>query len=194
MPLWPTGREPQRILATLLVHLQRPRCERHSSTMLTSQVMVCLWWLRKLRLIDVWKLHFQVHPLGSSVSSAQLNVTDLKERLGHHSVWSQWQLQLQAPLKKLLWVNKPHKIYFRSRRGAKSSPEKNYLCLSRQWQEWRKHPEKAMGIQTTEEEGHLWSSPGPLGASKEMSWLLLPTCLPLPHQHLFLAALSESWE
>lgn len=58
-------------------HTWRPLCERHSNTMITCQVVISLWWLRKLRFMDAWNSHFQVHPLATSVWSAQLQVTDL---------------------------------------------------------------------------------------------------------------------
>lgn len=192
MPLWSTGREPQGILAALKVHLETTLWEtlKHHANQPGNGFSLVIEEAQIHRCLEI-----TLSSASSSFKCLECPVTDLPGETGASlCLWSQGQLQLWAPLKKLLRVNKPLRVYLRSRRGAKSAPEKNYLCLSRRSQEWRKHPEKAMEIQTTEEEGHLWSSPGPLGASKEMSWLLLPTFLPLPHQPLFLAALSESWE
>lgn len=128
-------------------------------------------------------------------SSVQPRATGLSLFIGRElsitvSVWSQRWLQAISTFQKLSWVNKSHRVYLRSRRGAASAPAQTVCTyLGSDAAEASRE-----GYEDTEQrgkEGHLWTSPSPSGASKEISWLL-PTFLPLPHPTSILS--SFVWE
>lgn len=141
--------------------------------------MISVWLMRKLRYKDVWSLHFQKHPLTSSVSSPEWltysrsvehHFLDLKSMVaaGYQHLW-----------KTTLGQYIPQGLFEVKQRGWKCH-RTNCAYLGSDRKSWSIQ-KRLWGYRTERKKGHLWTSPGPLGASKEMSWLLLPTFLPLPH-------------